>query len=181
MADESLKTLSTSEEYGVNERADTPETRTEDLFSQTGDGPSLSSDERQLGLDIIYPWGWSGSSYSDFEYDGGFMVSREYQAYTIYSVVAVHGIRDDYKTAWTEEDGTWWLKTKLFEDLSIREVDYSYEIDEEATIFQVDGIKLHAERLLTAYAKDRASLEEVGFLTRYLTKRMTDSWHARLR
>lgn len=78
------------------------------------------------------------------------------------SVVTVHGIRDDYKIAWTENGGTWWLKEKLFKELSIREVDYSYEIDEEATIFQVDGIKLHAERLLTAYAKDRARLEDVG-------------------
>jgi hypothetical protein len=77
-------------------------------------------------------------------------------------VVTVHGIRDDYKTAWTKEDGTWWVVNKLFEDLSMREVDYSYEIDEEATIFQADGIKLHAERLLTAYAKERANLEEVG-------------------
>lgn len=90
------------------------------------------------------------------------MLPRECQAYIIYSVVAVHGIRDDYKTAWIENDGTWWLKNKLFQDLSIREVDYSYEIDEEATIFQMDGIELHAERLLTAYTKDRASLEEVS-------------------
>lgn len=90
-------------------------------------------------------------------------------------MVTVHGIRDDYKTAWTEEDGTWWLVNKLFENLSIRELDYSYEVDEEAAIFQVDGIKLHAERLLTAYAKDRASLEEVGLLTHDLTKRMADS------
>lgn len=90
------------------------------------------------------------------------MVLRKCQAYIIYSVVTVHGIRDDYKTAWTKEDGTWWVVNKLFEDLSMREVDYSYEIDEEATIFQADGIKLHAERLLTAYAKERANLEEVG-------------------
>ncbi|KAL6887054.1 putative ankyrin repeat protein [Trichoderma evansii] len=143
MADDDLKLLSISEEY-VNEQADSPDTCTEDLFSQNGDGlpPLRESDERKLGLDIIRPWGWSGSSYSD------------------YDVVTVHGIRDDYKTAWTEEDGTWWLKEKLFKNLSIREVDYSYEIDEEATIFQVDGIKLHAERLLTAYAKERAKLED---------------------
>lgn len=77
-------------------------------------------------------------------------------------MITVHGIRDDYKTAWTTDSGNWWVVNNLFEDLSIREVDYSYEIDEEATILQVDGIKLHAERLLTAYAKERANLEEVG-------------------
>lgn len=162
MADESSETPPTSGEYGVNERADSPEARTEDLFSQNGDSPPSISGKRRLGLDIIRPWGWSGSSYSDYEYDGDLMVRRECQAYTIYSVVAVHGIRDDYETAWTEEDGTWWLTNKLFEGLSIREVDYSYEIDEDAAIFQVDGIKMHAEKLLTAYSQDRAGLEDVG-------------------
>jgi hypothetical protein len=91
------------------------------------------------------------------------MIPLKCQAYTNYSVVTVHGIRDDYKTAWTMENGTWWLVNHLFADLSIRELDYSYEIDEDATIFQVGGIELHAEKLLTAYAKDRANLEEVGF------------------
>lgn len=108
------------------------------------------------------------------------MVLRKCQAYIIYSVVTVHGIRDDYKIAWTKEDGTWWVVSELFEDFSTREVDYSYEIGEEATIFQEDGIKLHAERLLTAYAKDRASLEEVGSDIRN-SKRMTDIWDSRLR
>ncbi|PNP41528.1 hypothetical protein TGAMA5MH_06629 [Trichoderma gamsii] len=141
--------MSKSGEYGGNERTGSPETPTEDLFSDNGDSPSSVSDERRLGLDIIYPWGWSGSSYSD------------------YDVVAVHIIRDDYKTAWTEEDGTWWLKNKLFKELSIREVDYSYEIDEEAPIFRMDGIQLHAEKLLKAYARDRARLDEVKSQTRH--------------
>lgn len=142
MACADLKIPTASEHYGVNEGEDTPETRTEDLFSQDGDNPPPASGERQLGLDILHPLGWSGSAHSD------------------YDVVTVHGIRDDYKTAWTDEDGAWWLKNRLFKGLSIREVDYSYEIDEEATIFEADGIKLHAERLLTAYATDRASLKE---------------------
>ncbi|KAH6603971.1 hypothetical protein Trco_007417 [Trichoderma cornu-damae] len=152
MADGDLKMPPTSEEGDEAERADSPETQTEDLFSQNGDSPPSVSEfkQRQPGLDIVRPWGWSGSSYSDYEYD----------AYKFYSVVTVHGIRDDYKTAWTEKDGTWWLKNKLFKDLSIREVDYSYDIDEEATIYEPNGIKLHAERLLTTYAKDRAHLEE---------------------
>ncbi|KAL7919235.1 putative ankyrin repeat protein [Trichoderma austrokoningii] len=140
MTDAYLKIPPTPEDDdGVNERAESPETQTQDLFSQSGD--SLS-EERQLGLDIVYPRGWSGSPHSD------------------YDVVTVHGIRDDYETAWTEEDGTWWLKDKLFRGSSIREVDYSYEIDEDAAIFEKDGINTHAEELLTAYAKDRAGLEE---------------------
>lgn len=75
MADGNLSTPSASEEY-VNQRADSPETQTEDLSSQNGDSPPsvAESDERKLGLDIIRPWGWSGSSYSDFEYDGDFIV-----------------------------------------------------------------------------------------------------------
>ncbi|KAK1236937.1 hypothetical protein MKX08_007885 [Trichoderma sp. CBMAI-0020] len=131
-----------SEHYGVNEGADAPETRTDDLFSQDGDSPPPAPGERQLGLDVLLPLDRSGSTKSN------------------YDVVTVHGIRDDYKTAWTDEDGTLWLKNRLFERLSIRKVDYSYEIDEEATIFQAGGIKLHAEKLLMAYATDRASLEE---------------------
>lgn len=87
-----------------------------------------------------------------------------------YSVVTVHGIRDDYKTAWIEKDDTWWLKNKLFKDLSIREVDYSYDIDEEAAIYEPNGIELHAERLLTAYAEDRSHLEEVGTPSRHSIK-----------
>ncbi len=45
-------------------------TTTADLFSQTGgDSPSgLQSKQHMLGLDINYPWGWSGSSYDDYEY-----------------------------------------------------------------------------------------------------------------
>lgn len=67
MANTDLETLSNSEEHGVDERAGSPETRTEDLFSENGDSPPSASDERRLGLDIIRPWGWSGSSYSDYE------------------------------------------------------------------------------------------------------------------
>jgi hypothetical protein len=67
MADANLEIMSDSEEHSISERAVSPETRTEDLFSENGDDPPLASDERQLGLDINRLWGWSGSSYSDYE------------------------------------------------------------------------------------------------------------------
>lgn len=55
MADGSVKTPPNSEAYGVNDRADTPETQTEDLFSRNGDSLPSTSDKRRLELDIIRP------------------------------------------------------------------------------------------------------------------------------
>lgn len=54
------------------------------------------------------------------------------------------------------------MKDNLFKDLSIREVDYSYEIDDESTLYESNGIVLHAERLIAEYAEVRAKLEDVG-------------------
>ncbi|TAQ90941.1 hypothetical protein B7494_g700 [Chlorociboria aeruginascens] len=87
------------------EDATNVDTTAADLFSQSGeDSPyGRKSKQHRLGLDINYPWGWSGSLYDD------------------YDVVTVHGIRDDYKTAWTNTAGSWWVKDDLFQDLSIRE------------------------------------------------------------
>jgi hypothetical protein len=67
MAEAHLETLSNDEKFDSNERAGSPETQTEDLFSEDGDSLAPASDERRLGLDIIRPWGWTGSSYSDYE------------------------------------------------------------------------------------------------------------------
>ncbi|RYP78211.1 hypothetical protein DL771_000688 [Monosporascus sp. 5C6A] len=120
-------------------------TTTTDIFSRSGRSSSAGTESKQhkLGFDINYPWGWSGSSYDD------------------YDVVTVHGIRDDYKTAWTDKEGTWWVKDVLFKDLSVREVDYSYEIDENSMLYEQDGIILHAEKLIAEYAKCRRMLKEI--------------------
>jgi hypothetical protein len=80
---------------------------------------------------------------------------------TCYSVVTVHGIRDDYSTAWTDAEGSWWVREQLFKDLSIREVDYSYEIDTAAAIYATNGIVQHAQELAENYAEVRQELEEV--------------------
>ena len=77
-------------------------------------------------------------------------------------MVTVHGIRDDYKTAWIDKTGTWWVKDQLFKDLSIREVDYSYEIDEDSAIYEPNGILHHAEKLIKKYAEVRKDLDEVS-------------------
>jgi hypothetical protein len=77
-------------------------------------------------------------------------------------VVTVHGIRDDYRTAWTDAEGDWWLKNRMFKDLDIREIDYSYEIDGDALIYEPGGIVQHARKLITAYAAVRQDLEDVG-------------------
>lgn len=78
------------------------------------------------------------------------------------SVITVHGIRDDYRTAWIDREGSWWIKNKLFHDLSARQIDYSYEIHENSDLYETDGLRLHAERLTTAYANVRRELEDVG-------------------
>ncbi|OBS26147.1 hypothetical protein FPOA_00090 [Fusarium poae] len=96
--------------------------------------------EHKLGLDINAIRGWSGSQYDD------------------YDVIAVHGIRDDYKTAWMDKKGGWVLKERLFKGLSIREIDYSYEIDENSILYQQNGIGILAESLLDSYAKEREHL-----------------------
>lgn len=41
------------------------QTTTDDLL---GEGTETSLREHKLGLDINFPWGWSGSSYDDYEY-----------------------------------------------------------------------------------------------------------------
>ncbi|KAG8674131.1 hypothetical protein FPOAC1_000094 [Fusarium poae] len=96
--------------------------------------------EHKLGLDINAIRGWSGSQYDD------------------YDVIAVHGIRDDYKTAWMDKKGGWVLKERLFKGLSIREIDYSYEIDQNSILYRQNGIDILAESLLDSYAKEREHL-----------------------
>ncbi|KAI1370783.1 putative ankyrin repeat protein [Hypoxylon crocopeplum] len=139
--------VSNALDYAVgdnNQDAASVKTTTASLFSQCEESSSSESESRQhkLGLDINYPWGWSGSSYDD------------------YDVITVHGVRDDYTTAWADNNGIWWVKEQLFKSLSIREIDYSYEIDEESTLYHPKGIKLHAERLIGEYAEVRGRLAD---------------------
>ncbi|KAI1416701.1 putative ankyrin repeat protein [Hypoxylon sp. FL1857] len=118
-------------------------TGTTDLLSPFLDEPPPSEPpKRKLGLDINKPLGWTGSKYVD------------------YDIITVHGIRDDYNTAWIDKDGGWWLRTRLFKDLSTRQVDYAYAIEEDSDIFQQGGVLFHAEILITKYAQIRAELDE---------------------
>ncbi|KAI8966064.1 putative ankyrin repeat protein [Daldinia sp. FL1419] len=117
---------------------------TADLFPQTSGPlpPSSIYKQHKLGLDINYPLGWSGSAYDD------------------YDVITVHGIRDDYKTAWIDEQGSWWVRDQLFIGLSVREIDYSYDIDEDSELYEPNGIIQHAQRLIQKYAEVRRDLDE---------------------
>lgn len=56
------------------------------------------------------------------------------------------------------------MRQKLFESLLGRQLDYSYEVDQESLLYQPNGIRAHAERLVTEYAEIRKEHEEVGFL-----------------
>lgn len=78
------------------------------------------------------------------------------------SVITVHGIRDDYKTAWIDKEGSWWLRNKVFKGLRARQIDYAYEVDEDSTLYEADGLRRHATRLIAQYAMLRKNLEEVG-------------------
>ncbi|SPJ73238.1 uncharacterized protein FTOL_02968 [Fusarium torulosum] len=112
---------------------------TDDLF------PSETEEllnEHKLGLDINKPHGWSGSNYDD------------------YDVITVHGIRDNYKTAWIDSKGHWILKNQLFQHLSTREINYSYEIEQDSILYQPNGLHSLAQTLVDKYAEERKSLQE---------------------
>lgn len=53
------------------------------------------------------------------------------------------------------------MKKQLFASEDIRQVDYAYAIDENSTIYRPDGIRFHAQKLATEYAKLREKLEDV--------------------
>ncbi|KAH7120549.1 ankyrin repeat protein [Dactylonectria macrodidyma] len=104
--------------------------------------PDLGPITRELGLSINSPHGWSGSEYDD------------------YDVVTVHGLRDDRNSAWIDKKYEWWVRKHLFASKEVREVDYAYAIDEGSTIYGSDGIRLHAQTLVTEYARLREKLED---------------------
>lgn len=128
-----------------NQDAVSIKTTTEALFAEGEAGDTLddpAEKQHRIGLDINYPWGWHGSMYDD------------------YDVVTVHGIRDDFRTAWTDHNGGWWVKDQLFKDLSIREVDYSYDIHEDSMLYEPSGIKSLALDLLSEFAQVRQRLDD---------------------
>ncbi|KAF4333733.1 ankyrin repeat [Fusarium beomiforme] len=98
--------------------------------------------EHKLGLDINAIRGWSGSDYDD------------------YDVIAVHGLRDDYKTAWMCKNGNWILRENFFRGMSVREIDYSYEIHENSEVYNRNGIHVLAKELIDKYADERERLAE---------------------
>lgn len=74
-----------------------------------------------------------------------------------FDVVTVHGIRDNYKTAWKRENGSRWISDTLLKGKPVREVDYSYDIDEDARLFEPDGLEFHAEDLMAQFSQLRRS------------------------
>ncbi|KAI1387300.1 ankyrin repeat protein [Hypoxylon trugodes] len=128
-----------------NDDARSTGTRTTELLTLPNVLPQPTPEilnNRKLGLDINKPMGWNGSDYID------------------YDIITVHGIRDDYKKVWINDEGKWWVRDHLFKDLSNRQVDYSYLISENSTIYEPNGILSHAEALVTEYARRREALEE---------------------
>jgi hypothetical protein len=53
------------------------------------------------------------------------------------------------------------VKDQLCRDLSVREVDYSYEIDASSMIYEEHGVVGHAQKLIDEYAAVRRKLDEV--------------------
>ncbi|GKT40024.1 uncharacterized protein ColSpa_00205 [Colletotrichum spaethianum] len=80
--------------------------------------------------------------------------------FTDYDVITIHGLRDNHNTVWESSSGQAWLQDSLFKDLSIRQLDYMYAIDDSARIFQPDGIQVEARNLLHLYAEKRRNLPE---------------------
>ncbi|OPB38934.1 putative ankyrin repeat protein [Trichoderma guizhouense] len=106
-------------------------------FAKTCSDQSSDSGSTLRSPRLLTIWLGSGSSCIDFD------------------VVTVHGIRDDYSTTWKRDNETLWIMDTLFEDRRIAEVDYAYDIDEDASIYEPNGIEFHAEELIGAYSQHR--------------------------
>ncbi|KAJ3544493.1 hypothetical protein NM208_g3022 [Fusarium decemcellulare] len=83
---------------------------------------------------------------------------------SLFSVITVHGLRDDHDTAWKSRSGRPWLQDKLFEGSSIRQLDYLYAIDESARVFTKDGIEAEARNLLRSCSDDISQRQDEGSL-----------------
>ncbi|KAF4944933.1 hypothetical protein FSARC_14543 [Fusarium sarcochroum] len=75
-------------------------------------------------------------------------------------VITVHVIRNDYKTAWLDNKRSWILKEQLFKNISVREINYSYEVHDDSILYHSNGIHVLAEGLVNRYSKERESLTE---------------------
>lgn len=89
-------------------------------------------------------------------------LSQSYSTHPVFSVITVHGLRDNHSTAWKSLDGEDWLRVDLFEDIPIRQLDFFYATDESARVFQEEGIKTEARYLLQEYYLKRRELPDVS-------------------
>lgn len=87
------------------------------------------------------------------------------------SVITVHGLRDDHNTVWRNQEGKQWIPNQLFSSMCIRQLDYMYAADNDARIFQEDGIKAEAKELLRLYVEERRKLPEVGLSNNWDSKK----------
>ncbi|KAH7186028.1 ankyrin repeat-containing domain protein [Fusarium flagelliforme] len=99
---------------------------------------TITAQSRPLGLSRL----WGLSNYDD------------------YDVITVHGLRDDQKTVWQSQTGKLWLRDHLFVNLSVRQLDYFYAIEEDAEVYGPGGIKKEAQNLLRLYREQRQSLPD---------------------
>ncbi|KAL7933308.1 ankyrin repeat protein [Trichoderma chlorosporum] len=78
-----------------------------------------------------------------------------------YDVITVHGIRDYYESTWKSDNGESWIRSRLFKDVSIRQLDFLYAKNDSARIFQREGIKAEAEDLMREYIEKRQFLSDM--------------------
>lgn len=54
------------------------------------------------------------------------------------------------------------MRNQVFKGKSIRQLDYSYEIHEDSMLYEPDGLRRHAQNLITQYSQMRSQLEDVS-------------------
>jgi hypothetical protein len=119
---------------------------------------------RPVGLSYTFKHGVNSSAYT-YEYvifpiQSPSLVSRTTTNHAPFihafdSLVTVHSLRDDSAYVWKTATKSWWI-TELFSELTVRQLDYTYAVDESATIFQSDGIEVEARRLLKELSEHRS-------------------------
>ncbi|KAH7310656.1 ankyrin repeat-containing domain protein [Stachybotrys elegans] len=113
---------------------------TENLLGLAKDEPIAYPEPEPKLLGLTKPWGWS--------------------LYDDYDVITVHGLRDDHKTAWQTSSGDFWLRDQLFPNINIRQLDYSYAVDDSARVFGPRGIEAEARNLIRDYNQFRQELPD---------------------
>lgn len=77
-------------------------------------------------------------------------------------MVTVHGLRDDYQTAWTSlQDGSDWIESNRFPFVRIRHLNYVYDISDSARVYGPNGVVIEANALLDSLAQKWAELFNV--------------------